>query len=241
MKTTSQILIALVLSTSFGACRLGNRVEEAKTVSPYSAMKMAPYQLILCTKLTTDTNATCDESTLSDVTDWNAYITNPILFYQTDKNATDAYLISSDLKKSLPAVLDSASASTFYHYSYTSPVAFFHHTACVTQMVNYGEGTSHLVDGQGTLAGYSLQGTMDLIMQSEHLVSGDCAQSFTEALACYNDTTVNKAACGMTTTPSNQSEYAYVHAFFDKYILRGLMDATDIPNISEVYYQISYR
>jgi hypothetical protein len=231
--------LAVFASWMFSGCRFGNHVDETAAVEPFTYYAMQPKHLFVCVDIKGETKSRCAETTLDKISEWKAYLTHPIIFYRPDPSVTGAYLVSKDLKKSLSISLDSLSAATFTHYSYSSPVAVFHHTECVDQMVNYAEGV-YRPSAQAAIEGHPIAGRMELVIQTERAITGSCDQSLAEMQDCYEDTSEDKSACGLSTPQKNQTEHDWVVSYFEPYIDRGLMTPTDITSVTKVYYQFIY-
>lgn len=71
----------------------------------------------------------------------------------------------------------------------------------------------------------------------EDQISGNCAATLQALAQCYQ----SASACGESTSAENQADQQLVQELYQLYIQAGAMTVQDIPNVTDLSYQVSYQ
>jgi hypothetical protein len=70
--------------------------------------------------------------------------------------------------------------------------------------------------------------------------AGNCTSLFQTAANCYSDVTPF-TQCDGTSASDNAQRHTAVTNVFGDYVDAGILKVTDIPNVQDLYYTITYN
>lgn len=233
--------LAWAMATVLTGCRFGNYTSPSPTPDATTGFYDAnPQSLQFCGN---GTASTCVQASTSQIPSFiTAEITNPVALIVQDASTGDAILTdaSGQGQTSLPIWVSSDNVTLYYANS-SSPTTLWNDPTCTTTTYLQENGT--IVPGAGhPIAGGTGQtvGSITLkvqVIQTFDGTNGSCGPELQAMSNCYQNVT----QCGGADAGTNQQLQAQVQSIFSAFIGAGAMAASDIPNMTNVSYEVLYQ
>ncbi|MBI2712595.1 MAG: hypothetical protein HYX41_07070 [Bdellovibrio sp.] len=237
MKTKVAVLMVCVGLLQTG-CRFGNHEVPQESPTPYNGVYITSPKKVAVSATVSGKNMGSVEVDLTLLPKLlTQYITNPVLFVQVDTTTgLSGIAPPSDTKHSLPVIL--AKDGTLSFSGATSPETFISDPKCQTYLSITEKGALHKDSSLKPPSGSHLPitGKMELEITLTSKFEGTCQPTF-EALAdCYQDLTL----CGGNTLAENTSIQKTVVSAFAPWIDAKVIQPSDISNLTDYSYDVSY-
>ncbi len=228
------------LSMTLSSCRFGNLLIPSSNSNTTSSDKVSgfyvaqPQSLKFYATLTSTIEKDAPTDQIPNLL--SKYITNPVALILENSATGLAGLTSPTGTQAFPVLVDSAN-----HLNYlasTTPQKFWQDANCQKYLQISETGTVTQNPGVTPPIGntYRLSGSIQLTIQVITQFQGDCSPSFQAMHQCYLDS----SQCGGSDPSSNASLQAQAIQIFAPWINSQTIQVSDIPNLTNYAYEVSY-
>ncbi len=232
-------LLTLLLITLPMSCRFGNRVENATQADPISGFyETVPSSVEYCTTVSGSTQ--CLSGLQLAVPDEIApAMSNPVLLYFYDLTIGLYQFIpvtGTNYAWPVYAQID----GTLQGFEAPTPRQYWRSETCKISKSFEQNGKWTRTQGpwtSGKQDKFPPVGRISIDFQRIISFDGDCTSILKDTLACYNDFNT----CAEGSLSANQAKQNEIRGIYNPYIEAGTMTINDIPKVSALGYEVSYR
>lgn len=245
--TTLMALLAVATLAAAGGCQFGNYIDSTPTNPPSGDYGTTPQTLQFCvttytetpTSSTNDTATKCATAAVSLLPqELSSIFTDPVVINVEDQETGQTALTSSDGANGI-GITSNSNAQLAVATTEALDVPW-NDPSCVLNLGLQGSGS--LSSTSGNSSGIATIGrmTMNLTVSRQFQGTSDtsCLTYLSDLANCFND----PSQCGsLATSTDGMDPHDWALSVFNTYINAGVMQATDIPNVVSMSYQVLYQ
>lgn len=240
-KTIRRGGILLVVSLGWmtlAGCRFGNNEVPQSKPQSYTGYYVTQPQKLLLKAIVNghSVEASGDLALVPRIL--SQFLTNPVFFGEVDKaSGLSGIAPPSDSSRALPVYLSTDGTLAFS--GTTKPQTFFIDPLCLSHLAITEKGALHKDPNVQGPAGNKLplSGSLSLDVLVATEFEGSCQPTFDQLALCYSDAT----QCGGSDATDDEALQAAVISVFSPFIGAHLLNPSDIANVTQYAYEVSYE
>ncbi len=226
------IILSFAISGALTSCYFGNREVNQTSSNPDTISGLyntQPQTLQFCATVNGTTNCKSASPTSQVPAEVSQEMTNPVAVLMQDLSTGLAVFSDPTNTGSLPTLPVTVNSNQSLAYNeQTSPAQVWNDPSCTS---------TESLQENGSLSGGPGSGRVAVTIQIVTTFDGTCGPTLQSIYNCYQDST----QCGGTSTSTNQQTQSQWQTMFNPYIQTAAMTATDIPNVANIAYEVTYQ